>query len=234
MWLEASSIAIPSPALDCQIGQFREQSHKAKIWRHRHMTKEIVMTRTGIARTALATFMATLVWMPAYANTSTFELRITNDTKADLTFRWHDGQSKHANMTYNKKSVDAHTIKAGTSDTIGIQPTARKCAPNCGACTPAIGKIYAYYKDKNGDEQRNNYYEARYEFFEYCGVAANKPITAYTSNWDFDHGDGKGDEHYKHKQKSSNKAYTSSNPAKGLTFDAKRVSGHANITYSEK
>lgn len=192
------------------------------------------MTRLRMVRSALATLIAATLWLPALADTSIFELRITNDTNADLTFRWHDGQSKHANMTYNKKTVDAHTIKAGTSDTIGVKPTARKCGPNCGACRPATGKIYAYYKDKNGKEQRNNYYEATYEFFEYCGVAANKPITAYTSNWSFHHGDGKGDEFYKHSEKSSNKAYTSSNPAKGLTFDAKRVSGHANITYSEK
>ena len=192
------------------------------------------MIRLRKARFAFAALIATALWLPAFADTSIFELRITNNTNTDLTFRWHEGQSKHADMTYNKKSVDAHTIKAGTSDTIGVKPTARKCAPNCGACNPAVGKIYAYYKDKNGNEQRNNYYEATYEFFEYCGTAANKPVTAYTSNWSFDHGDGKGNEAYKHSQKSSNKAYTSSNPAKGLTFDAKRVSGHANITYSEK
>jgi len=192
------------------------------------------MTSPRIAPTTLSALMATLLCAPAFAETSIFELRVTNDTNTDLTFRLHEGQSKHANMTYNKKSTDTHTIKAGTSDTIGIQPTARKCAPNCGACNPAVGKVYAYYKDKNGDEQRNNYYEATYEFFEYCGASANKPVTAYTSNWSFNHGDGKGIEAYKHSQKSSHNAYTSSNPAKGLTFDAKRVSGHAIITYTEK
>ena len=192
------------------------------------------MTRPWIARAALTALLPALLCVPALAETSIFELRITNNTNADLTFRLHEGQSKHTKLTYAKKSTDTHTIKAGTSDTIGIQPTARKCAPNCGACNPAVGKVYAYYKDKNGDEQRNNYYEATYEFFEYCGASANKPVTAYTSNWTFDHGDGKGIEAYKHSQKSSHNAYTSSNPAKGLTFDAKRVSGHATITYTEK
>ncbi len=192
------------------------------------------MTTPPITRIVLSAFVA--AWLPAVAvaETSIFELRITNDTEADLTFRLHDGQSKHANLTYNKKTVDQHKIKAGSSATIGIKPTARKCSTVCGACNPAVGKVYAYYKDENGKEQRNNYYEAKYEFFEYCGVTANKPITAYTSNWSFDHGDGKGSERYKHKQKASNKAYTSSDPAKGLTFDAKKVSGHATITYSEK
>lgn len=177
----------------------------------------------------------TTAWLPAaaMADTTIFELRITNETNADLTFRLHEGQSKHVNLTYNKKSIVRHTIKAGTSDTIGIQPTARKCATNCGACNPSVGKVYAYYTDENGKEQRNNYYEATYEFFEYCGVTANKPITSYTSNWSFDHGDGKGVERYKHSQKSSNQAYTSGNPATGLTFDAKKVSGHATITYTE-
>jgi len=187
-----------------------------------------------ITRSAWLVLLVALFCAPAFAETSIFELRITNDTNVDLTFRLHEGQSKHAKLTYNKKSISAHTIKASTSGTIGIQPTARKCAPNCGACNPTVGKVYAYYKDQNGEEQRNNYYEATYEFFEYCGAAANKPVTAYTSNWSFDHGDGKGVEVYKHSQKSSNNAYTSSNPAKGLTFDAKRVSGHATITYTEK
>lgn len=61
-----------------------------------------------------------------------------------------------------------------------------------------------------------------------------KPLTTYTSNWYFDHGTGKGTGECKHDQKDSSKAYTSSNPAQGITFDAKHVSGHATIRYYEK
>ena len=173
-----------------------------------------------IARWVFSTLALAALSLGATADTSIFELRITNDTNTDLTFRLHEGKSKHADLTYDKKSVYEHTIKAHSSDTIGVRPTNLKCAPNCGACNPTIGKVYAYYKDKNGVEQRTNYYQATYEFFEYCGVSANKPVTAYTSNWSFDHGTGKGVGAFKHSQKSSNNGYTSSDPAKGLTFDA--------------
>lgn len=170
----------------------------------------------------------------AHAEASIFELRITNNTDNDLTFRLHDGQSKHARLTYKSKSVSSHTIKSGTSDTIGVQPTGKKCSTNCGACTPTIGKVYAYYTDSKGNEQRSNYFEPSVEFFEYCGVAANKPITTYTSNWSFKHGTGKGTGAFKHDQSSSHNSYTSSSPAKGLTVDGKYISGHATITYSNK
>ena len=169
----------------------------------------------------------------ATAETSIFELRITNDTNSDLTFELQDGKSKHSDLTYNKKVVAKHTIKAGVSDTIGVKPTGRKCSTNCGACNPSLAKVYAYYADKDGAMVRNNYYQVKYEFFEYCGMAATKPITTYTSNWSFDHGGGKGTNYFSHSQKSKNKGYTSSSPAKGLTFDAKYVSGHAVITYTE-
>ncbi|MEM9572287.1 MAG: hypothetical protein AAF996_12550 [Pseudomonadota bacterium] len=170
----------------------------------------------------------------AHAEASIFELRITNNTDSDLTFRLHDGQSKHARLTYNNKSVSSHTIKSGTSDTIGVQPAGKKCSPNCGACTPTIGKVYAYYTDSKGNEQRSNYYEPSVEFFEYCGVAGTKPITTYTSNWSFDHGTGKGTGVFNHQQSASHNSYTSSNPAQGLTVDGKYISGHATITYSEQ
>lgn len=170
----------------------------------------------------------------ATAETSIFELRITNDTNTDLTFQLQDGKSKHADLTYNKKLVSKHTIKAGVSDTIGVKPTGRKCATKCGACNPSLAKVYAYYPDENGVLVRNNYYQVKYEFYEYCGTAATKPITTYTSNWSFKHGGGKGTNQFSHKQKSKNKGYTASSPARGLTFDAKYVSGHAVITYTEK
>jgi len=169
----------------------------------------------------------------ANADASIYELRITNDTSTDLTFRLHDGQSKHARLVYNKNSVNSHTIKAGTSDIVGVQPTGNKCATTCGGCTPTIGKVYAYYIDSHGNEQRSNYYEPRVEFFEYCGFAGTKPITTYTSNWSFDHGTGKGTGAFKHSQKSSSNSYTSSDPGKGLTVDGKYISGHATITYTD-
>ncbi|MEL7545325.1 MAG: hypothetical protein AAGJ84_01645 [Pseudomonadota bacterium] len=171
--------------------------------------------------------------LSAQAEASTFELRITNESSAALTFRLHDGQSKHTKLTYNDKSVSSHKIASGTSATVGIKATGDKCSPNCGACDPSIGKVYAYYKDEKGDEQRNNYYEATLEFFEYCGISATKPVTTYTSNWTFDHGGGKGTNKYSHTQKSSHNSYTSSDPAKGLTVDKKYVSGHATITYTD-
>ncbi|MCR9078022.1 MAG: hypothetical protein NXH78_02885 [Hyphomonadaceae bacterium] len=169
----------------------------------------------------------------AHAEASIYELRISNGTGTDLTFRLHEGQSKHARLVYDKKEVSSYTISAGQSATIGVQATRNKCSTNCGACTPTVGKVYAYYTDGHGDEQRNNYYEPSIEFFEYCGVAGSKPITTYTSNWTFDHGTGKGTGEYDHSQKSSSNSYTSSNAGKGLTVDGKYISGHATITYSE-
>ena len=181
----------------------------------------------------LAAFAGTTV-STAQAEISVFELRITNETNSDLTFRLHEGQSKRSYLSYNGREVNSHTIKSGEYDVIGITPTGHKCTIVCNGCTGAIGKVYAYYTDDKGEEQRSNYYEAKYEFFEYCGVAGNKPLTTYTSNWYFDHGTGKGTGKFKHTQKSSNQAYTSSDPAKGITYDAKYVSGHATITYKEK
>lgn len=169
----------------------------------------------------------------ASATASIFELRITNDTDTDLTFRLHDGQSKHARLTYNGSAVSSHTIKAGAYDIVGVQPTGEKCSPDCGACTPTIGKVYAYYNDSKGNEQRNNYYEPTVEFFQYCGISGDKPITTYTSNWSFDHGTGKGTGKFDHQQSSSHNSYTSGNAAKGLTVDGKYISGHATITYSD-
>lgn len=168
----------------------------------------------------------------AHAEASIFELRISNETDTDLTFRMHEGQSKHARLTYNKKSVKSHTIKSGTSDIIGVQPTGKKCAPNCGGCTPTKGKVYASYIDANGKEQINNYHKPSVEFFEYCGSSGGKSLTTYTSNWSYDH--GKGTSAYPHPQKASTNSYTSSNPAKGLTLDGKYIKGHATITYKNK
>lgn len=172
--------------------------------------------------------------LSAWASASVFELRIQNNSSENLTFKLHDGQSKHARLVYDGNTVSSHTIPAGASGTVGIKATGQKCSPNCGACNPTVGKVYAYYKDSKGDEQRNNYYEATLEFFEYCGVAGSKSITTYTSNWTFDHGGGKGTNEIKHSQSSSHNSYTSGDPATGLTVDAKYVSGHANITYSDE
>ena len=184
---------------------------------------------------ALLTLLTAIVPMGlAHAEASIFELRITNETDTDLTFRLHDGQSKHARLTYNGKSVSSHTIKSGQHDTVGVQATGSKCSPNCGACTPTIGKVYAYYIDSKGDEQRSNYYEPSIEFFEYCGISGDKPVTTYTSNWSFDHGTGKGTGAFYHDQTASHNSYTSDNPAKGLTVDGKYISGHATITYRNK
>ena len=168
----------------------------------------------------------------AFSEASTFELRITNNSSSDLTFQLHDGQSKHAKLTYENSVISSHTIVAGASGTVGIKADGNKCSPNCGGCNATVGKVYAYYDDK-GSETRNNYYEATLEFFEYCGVSGDKPITTYTSNWTFDHGGGKGTNKYAHDQSSSHNSYTSSSASKGLTVDKKYVSGHATITYSD-
>lgn len=192
------------------------------------------MTNRDRIQGPLLSVAASLLAPISAAETSTFELRITNDTQTDLIFRLNEEHSKNVDLTYNKKQVYQHTIKAGTSGTIGIQPDGDKCAPTCGTCTPAKGKVYAFYKDENGKEQRNNYYKASVEFFEYCGVAAGKPLTTYTSNWSFTHHQGQGTNHFKHTQNSSHNNYTKSDPAQGLTLDAKYIKGHANIVYSEK
>lgn len=192
------------------------------------------MSLNPVSIAALTAIAAIAPFGSAHAEASIFELRISNNTDSDLTFRLHDGKSKHARLIYNKTSVLSHTIKAGTSDVIGVQPTGKKCAPKCGACSPTIGKVYAYYIDEKGHEQRNNYYEPAVEFFEYCGVSGNKAITTYTSNWSFRHGTGKGTGEFKHEQKSKHNSYTSGNPSKGLTVDAKRINGHAVIAYTDK
>ena len=190
------------------------------------------MKQAHITFVALA-FAAGLLPTTAQAGTSTFELKITNNTESDLTFRLHDGKSKHARLVYDGKSVSSHKIKAGEYGVVGVQPTGKKCVTDCGGCDATVGKVYAYYKDENGEEQRSNYYQATLEFFEYCGVSGGKPLTTYTTNWTFDHGTGKGTGKFDHSQSSSHNSYTSSNPAKGLTVDGKYVSGHAKITYSE-
>ena len=192
------------------------------------------MTHTALKSTMLG-LAALVVAMPAaMAEASIFELRITNDSDTDLTFRLQDGHSKHVRLTYNKKKVTSHTIKAGTYDVVGVQPTGEKCDPKCGFCTPSYGKVYAWYEDESGKDVRNNYYKASVEFFEYCGVAGTKPVTAYTSNWAFDHGGGQGNKHFHYEQKASHNNYTKSDPAQGLTVDGKYISGHATISYSEK
>lgn len=192
------------------------------------------MSMNPISIAGIILMVATAFVGDASAEASIFELRISNDTDTDLTFRLHDGQSKHARLTYDGKSVYSHTIKSGVSDTIGVQATGNKCSPNCGGCTPTIGKVYAYYTDSKGTEQRTNYYEPSIEFFEYCGISGDKPITTYTSNWSFDHGTGKGTGAFKHSQSSSHNSYTSGDPAKGLTVDGKYISGHATISYENK
>ena len=170
---------------------------------------------------------------PAFGEASIYELRVTNNTSSDLTFRLNDGHSKHAKLTYNKKHVDEHTIKAGTSDTVGVQPTGDRCSTNCGACNPTIGKVYAWYTDKNGNEQRNNYYRPKLEWYEYCAESATGAIKSYTTNWSFDHGGGQGTNLFKHEQSSKHNSYTTKSPSTGLTFDGKYVNGHTTITYSE-
>lgn len=186
-------------------------------------------------RPQLATIclVAASAFLPsAVAEVSIYELRITNNTDRDLTFRLKDDHSKHVELTRNKKIVPEVTIKPGTSDIVGIKPDGNKCAPSCGTCSPSVGRVYAWYKDDNGKEQRNNYYEASVEFFEYCGVTAGKPLTTYTSNWNLERHQGKGNNRFKHKDKSSHNNYTKSDPAQGLTLDAKKIHGHATIVYS--
>ena len=187
----------------------------------------------ALFKTALLGLSALGLSAPAaMAEASIFELRITNNTNSDLTFRLDEDHTKHARLTYNKKSVNSHTIKAGTYDIVGVQPTGAKCDPKCGFCTPTKTRVYAWYKDSSGKDVRNNYYKTSVEFSEYCGVAGSKPITTYTSNWAFDHHQGKGTNHFKHSQKSSHNNYTKSSPAQGLTVDGNHIHGHATITYS--
>ncbi len=188
-----------------------------------------------IARSTLTTFgfVALTTCLPtATAEISIFELRVTNNTDRDLTFILKDDHSKRVDLTHNKAIVDHVTIKPGTSDIVGIKPDGHKCAPTCGVCTPAKGRVYAWYTDDKGNQQRNNYYEASVEFFEYCGVTAGKPLTTYTSNWNLEKHQGQGNNRFKHKDKSSHNNYTRSDPAQGLTMDAKKIHGQATIVYS--
>ena len=190
------------------------------------------MKNSRITLCSAIAILACAIAPTASAEVSIFELRITNNTDRDLTFRLKDDHSKHVDLTHNKNYVDEVTIKQGTSDVVGIKPDGNKCAPTCGTCSPAYGKVYAWYRDDKGNEQRNNYYKASVEFFEYCGVSAGKPLTTYTSNWNFEHHQGKGTNRFKHKDKGSHNNYTKSDPAQGLTLDAKKIHGHATIVYS--
>ena len=178
-------------------------------------------------------FIALLALLPtASAETSIFELRVTNNTDRDLTFILKDDHSKHVDLTHKKAITDRVIIKPGTSDIVGIKPDGHKCAPTCGVCSPAKGRVYAWYYNDKGEQVRNNYYEASVEFFEYCGTTAGKPLTTYTSNWNLEKHQGQGNNRFKHKDKSSHNNYTRSDPAQGLTMDAKKIHGHATIVYS--
>lgn len=190
-----------------------------------------IRTFLPVLTASLAALMASPI---VNAEASIFELRITNNTNTDLTFKLQDGHSKHVHLTHGKSRVTSHTIAAGTSGVVGVQPNGDKCDPGCGACSPSYGKVYAWYTNSSGKQVRNNYYKATVEFFEYCGVAGNKPLTTYTSNWAFDHGGGKGTKHFHYVQNDSHNSYTRSNPAQGLTVDANYIHGHATITYSER
>ena len=190
------------------------------------------MTYARSMRLAATCLTGLFLSQTASAEISIFELRITNNTDRDLTFRLKKDHSKKVDLTFNKKYVPEYTIKSGKSETIGFKPDGDKCAPSCGVCTPSYGKVYAYYRDDSGKELRNDYHKATVEFFEYCGVAAGKPLTTYTSNWSFQHHKGKGTGRFKHKVKSSHNNYTKSDPAQGLTMDAKKIRGQATIVYS--
>ena len=184
---------------------------------------------------SLSVGVAALLLTPiASAEEYNFDMRITNNTNTDLTFQLQDGHSKHVHLTYDGSHIGAHTIKAGEYGVVGVQPDGHKCDPGCGACSPSYGKVYAWYTNDSGKRVRNNYYKATVEFSEYCGVAGDKPVTTYTSNWSFDHGGGKGTKRFTYEQKSSHNSYTKYNPARGLTVDGKYISGHAEITYSER
>lgn len=190
---------------------------------------------TQIFCPTLSAGLTALIIAPAVsAEASIFELRITNNTNSDLTFELQDGHSKHVHLTYDQKHVGSHTIKAGEYGVVGVQPDGHKCDPDCGACSPSYGKVYAWYTKDNGEPARNNYYKATVEFSEYCGIAGDKPVMTYTSNWSFDHGGGKGNKHFTYEQKSTHNSYTKYSPARGLTVDGKYISGHADITYSER
>jgi len=188
--------------------------------------------RHSIWMIAIAAPAAMMMASTVHAKTTEYELRITNNSNTDLKFWLHDGQSKHARLLFDGDKVTEYTVKAGTSATLSVQPTGYKCAVACNGCTPTIGKVYASYVDSNGVEQRNNYLEPRLEWYEQCSASGGKNIAAYTTNWNYQHGGGKGDKHVKYDMSHSENHYTSSNPAKGLTLDASRVSGHAKITYS--
>lgn len=190
------------------------------------------MPRMNFAFLTTACLIGAAWPLSANAEASIFELQITNNTDRNLTFELKDDHSKHVDLTHNKNYVDRVVIKPGTSDIVGIKPDGNKCSPTCGTCSPSYGKVYAWYTDDKGNQQRNNYYRASVEFFEYCGVSAGKPLTTYTSNWNFEHHQGKGDNRFKHKDKSSHNNYTRSDPAQGLTVDAKKIQGHATIVYS--
>lgn len=181
---------------------------------------------------ALGLMAGTALIPAASAEVSIYELRVTNNTDRDLTFILKDDHSKHVDLTHNKNITDRVIVKPGASDIVGIKPDGNKCAPTCGVCTPAKGRVYAWYNNDKGELVRNNYYEASVEFFEYCGTTAGKPLTTYTSNWNMEKHQGQGNNRFKHKDKSSHNNYTKSDPAQGLTLDAKKIKGHTTIVYS--
>ena len=80
------------------------------------------MLRLNPGRCAAIIILSAIAPLPAFGEISIFELRITNNTDRDLTFRLKKDHSKKIDLTYNKKYVPEYTIKPGKSETIGLKP----------------------------------------------------------------------------------------------------------------
>ena len=175
----------------------------------------------------------TCAMTPLSAEMTTFEFRIANNSDTDLVFRLDQQTREHIKFSPQTDGKDRYTIPAGKSDVVVLTPTGHKCAPWCGGCTAAKGRVWAMYRGEDGKLVDNNYFKATYGFSEYCDEAGDKPITTYSSSWDFAHHRGDGTDKYPHEQNHTTPVYTKGSPV-GNTFEASKTAGHANITYSNK
>lgn len=167
----------------------------------------------------------------ALANMTKFDFRITNNSDADLRFTLNEESKKNIRFSPQTNGRDHYTVKAKSSATVTLTPrNAKYCAPLCGACIAAKGTLHVSYTDTDGTQVENNYYKADYGFSEYCSESGNKPITTYSSSWEFEHHKGKGDDKYPHAQSHHTPVVTKGTSA-GNTYDGNHTKGYAEITY---
>ena len=176
--------------------------------------------------------VALMLTQPAAAipGTTSFTFEITNNSSATLVFRLDSDNQK--NIHISNVSGDSVTVKAGAKGTLVLeQNNFNGCNAGCGKdCTDSKGRINVYYQTRKNaydmqpvKERMNNYYKVAYFFSQYC----DRETTTFSTNWEFEHHKGDGDNYYTHKQSSKTPTNTS-----GSGFEYRNTDAKATITYS--